>query len=90
MITYIAAAGVNEVISTGPAILERIIVGADVGSSVIEVSDSKDDGDGDVKVYLAGSALSGVYEVRAEFRNGITVDITLQSNVSFVWRPIAA
>ena len=90
MITYVAAAGVNEVISTGPAILERIIVGADVGSSVIEVSNSASDGDGDVKVLLAGDALKGVYEVRAEFRDGITADITLQSNISFVWRPMAA
>lgn len=90
MITYIAAAGTDKVISTKPAILERIIVGADVGSSIIEVSDSATDGDGDVKILLSGSALSGVYEVRAEFRNGITADITLQSNVSFVWRPMAA
>lgn len=90
MITYVAAAGVNEVISTGPAVLLRIIVGADVGSSVIEVSDSKDDGDGDVKVYLAGSELLGVYEVRAEFRDGITADLTNQTNISFVWRPMSA
>ena len=90
MITYVAAAGVNEVISTDAAILERIIVGADVGSSIIEVSNSSTDGDGDVKVLLAGDALKGVYEIGAEFRDGITADITLQSNVSFVWRPMSA
>ena len=90
MITYIETAGADKVISTGPAILERIIVGKDVGSSVIEVSNSATDGDGDVKVYLAGSALLGVYEIGAEFRDGISADLTLQTNVSFVWRPMSA
>ena len=89
MITYVATTGDDKVISTGPAILERIIVGKDVGSSVIEVSDSPTTGDADVKVYLAGSELRGTYEVRAEFRKGITADLANQTNVSFVWRPIS-
>ena len=49
---YFAAAGANNVIATGAAILEKIIIGKDVGSAVIEVSDSPDDGDGDVVIYL--------------------------------------
>jgi len=90
MITYIAAAGDDNIISTGPAFLERIIVGADVGSGVIEVSDSKTIGDEDIKVSLSGSTMIGVYEVRAEFRKGITADLANQTNVSFVWHPMAA
>jgi len=90
MITYVATAGVDEVIATCPAYLERIIVGKDVGSSIVEVSNSAADGDGNVQVYLEGSTLSGVYEVGSEFNKGICADITLQSNITFVWRPISA
>jgi len=90
MITYVAAAGADNVISTGPAYLERIIVGKSVGSSVIEVSNSPSDGDADVKIYLADDKLLGVYEIEAEFNKGITADLTNQTNVSFVWHPISA
>jgi hypothetical protein len=89
MITYVAAAGTDEVISSSAAYLERIIVGKDVGSSVIEISNSSDDGDGNVKIHLAGSELSGVYEIGAEFNKGICADITNQTNVSFVWKPMS-
>ncbi len=90
MITYHAAAGANKVVSTGPAILKRIIVGEDVGSSKIEVSNSPDDGDGNVQVYLEGATLLGVYEIDAIFNKGICADLTNQTNVSFVWEPISA
>lgn len=91
---YFAAAGANNVIATGAAILEKIIIGKDVASSVIEVSDSPDDGDADVKVYLEGSTLmtscGGEVIVNATFQNGICADLTNQTNVTFVWRPMAS
>lgn len=86
-IYYTAAAGADKIVTAGPAILERIIVGADVGTSVIEVSDSATDGDGNVKIYLAGNTLQGVYDVGAIFRKGITSDISNQTHVTFIWRP---
>lgn len=86
-IYYTAAAGADKVVTAGPAVLERIIVGTDVGSSVIEVSDSVDDGDGNVKIYLGGSTLQGSHDVSAIFRKGITADITNQTHVTFIWRP---
>jgi len=87
MITYVATTGADKVISTCSAYLERIIVGKSVGSSVIEVSNSASDGDGDVKVYLAGDTLLGVYEIGAEFSKGLCADLANQTNVAFVWRP---
>jgi len=88
---YAAAAAANVVVSTGAAILEKIIIGADVASSVIEVSNSPDDGDADVKIYLAGSTLmtscGGSIEVNAIFPKGICADIANQTHVTFVWRP---
>jgi len=88
-IHYQAAAAVNVVVSAKPAYLHGIIVGADVGSSIIEVSDSKDDGDGNVKIYLAddniATLVGGYLEVGAVFEKGICADITLQSNVTFVF-----
>jgi len=86
-ITYYATGGADKVISTKAALLEKIIVGTDIGSSIIEVSDSIDDGDGNIKIVLSGSTLQGVYEVNAIFSKGIAADITNQTNVSFVWKP---
>ena len=81
-------------ISPGPAVLERIIIGKDVASSVVEVSDDPADGDGAVKVYLESSTLladtGGVVEIGAVFLKGIAADLTNQTNVTFVWRPTAA
>jgi len=86
---YQATAAANVVVTTEPAILERIIIGSDVGSGVIEISDSIDDGDGNVKVYLAGDTLmtsnGGVVEIGARFANGITADLTNQTHITFVW-----
>jgi hypothetical protein len=79
---YKAAAAANVVVTAKPAVLKRIIIGASVGSSVVEVSDSKTDGDGNVKIYLAGDTLLGVYEIDAVFVNGITLDLTNQTQVT--------
>jgi hypothetical protein len=83
---YQAAAAANVVAKASAGFLERIIVGADVGSSVIEVSDHATDGDGNVKIYLAGDTLKGVYEVNAEFSVGISADLTNQTHVTFIYR----
>lgn len=91
--TYQAAAANNVVIAGGKCVLHRILVGADVGSAVIEVSDHATDGDGNVKIYFAGSTImtsvGGVIEVEALFNNGITADITLQSHLTFIWDEVA-
>lgn len=93
-IVYQAAAGANVVVTAKPARLLRIIIGADVGSAVVEVSDSAADGDGNVKIYLAGSTLmtscGGIIEVNADFTNGICADLTNQTNVSFVYKNIGS
>lgn len=89
---YQAAAAANVVVATGKAILHRIIFGADVSSSVVEISDSLSDGDGNVKIYIAGDTLAtsiGSLEVGAVFPNGICADLTNQTQVTFVWSPIA-
>lgn len=88
--TYQAAAGANVVVSAKPAHLHKIIIGADVATSTIEISDSATDGDGNVKVFLTGSTLmtstGGEVVVNAKFANGITADLTNQTNVTFIWR----
>lgn len=91
--TYQAAAAADVVVATGKAILHRIIVGADVASAVIEVSDSPSDGDGNVKIYVGGSTImtsvGGVIEVGAIFNDGICADLTNQTKVTFIWEPLA-
>jgi len=93
-IVYQAGAGANVVVTAKPARLLKIIVGADVGSAILEVSDSATDGDIDVKIYLAGSTLltscGGCIEVNADFSKGITCDITNQTHLSFVYKNIGS
>ena len=84
---YQAAADANVIVKNKPGFLHAIIVGDAVASSVIEVSDSATDGDGNVKIYLAGEALGpATYLVNARFDNGITADITSQTHVTFIFR----
>jgi len=86
---YQAAATTDVVVTDKPALLHGIIIGADVGSSVIEVSDSKDDGDGNIKIKLSGSELmtstGGYVSIGSIFQKGITADITLQTDVTFIY-----
>lgn len=88
---YFASAGANKVVSAKPAILKRIIIGKDVSSGVVEVSNDVADGDADVQIYLEGSTLmtatGGVVEVNAYFSKGICADLTNQTNVTFIIQP---
>ena len=92
-ITHVAGAGANNIIATGKAVLHRILIGADVASGDIEVSDHATDGDGNVKIQHTGSTLmtanGGCIEVGALFENGITADLTNQTKVTFIWEPTA-
>lgn len=91
-ITHFATAGANKVVATGKAILHRIIIGADVASGDVEVSDHASDGDGNVVLQVTGSTLqtsNGVIEVGALFQSGITLDLTNQTKVTVIWEPIA-
>ena len=85
------AAGANLVVSATPALLVGIIIGADVASSVIEVSDHASDGDGNVKIDLNGSTLmtstGGYVPVNAYFATGICVDQTNQTKVTYIYIP---
>ena len=83
--TYQAAAAVNVIVKAAPGFLHSIIVGADVSGGIIEVSDHATDGDGNVVLYIADPAV-GVYPVDMTFDVGIAMDITTQTNLTFVWR----
>jgi len=89
--TYLSAAGDNQIISSGPAILHKIIVGADTGSAVIEVSNSPTDGDVNLVAKFTGStlmtALAGGIVLDLVCRAGITLDLTNQADVTVLWRP---
>lgn len=88
---YQAAAAANVVVSSTPAILVGMIIGADVGSAVVEVSDHASDGDGNVKIMLTGSTLmtscKGYVPVGAYFATGIASDMTNQTDVTFIYIP---
>ena len=90
---YIASAGTNNVVATGKAILHRIIIGKDVASAVVKVSDSPTSGSAAVKIQLTGSTLmtatGGFVDVQAVFNTGITLDLTNQTDVTVIWEPIA-
>ena len=88
-VTYLASAGDNQVVTAKPAVLYKIIVGAAVGSSVIEISDSATDGDGNLIGKLTGSTLNvpGVFEFNCECTKGICLDLTNQTAVTVIWSP---
>jgi len=91
-ITHFATAGADKVVTTKAAILHRIIIGADVASGDVEVSDHPSDGDANVVLQVTGSTLmtsNGVIEVNAHFHKGITLDLTNQTKVTVIWSPTA-
>ena len=87
---YQAAAAANVVVKNKSGWLIGIIIGADVGSSVIEVSNHASDGDGNVEVYVAGSTLlttlHGYLPVNSYFSTGICVDQTNQTYCTYLYR----
>lgn len=83
---YQAAAAANVVVKAAPGFLHAIVVGKDVAGGVIEISDHASDGDGNVKVYIEGATLKGVYPINANFDKGITADLTNQTNVTFIYK----
>lgn len=87
---YQATAAANVVVKNSPGYLEGIIIGADVASAVVEISDHASDGDSNVQVYLADDTLhtttGGYVPVRCEFKTGITADLTNQTNVTFIYK----
>lgn len=99
---YVAAAAADVVVSAAPAFLIGIIIGGlPIADAIIEVSDHASDGDGNVQIYLIGGDgtdsflekhlvdLHGGYvPVNAEFTTGITADITNQTNVTFIYKPV--
>jgi len=85
-ITYQAAAAADVVISATPAFLHAIIIGKAVPSGILEVSDHSTDGDGNVKIFIDTCTCPTFVIVDTKFDVGITVDMTLQTNVSFIWR----
>jgi len=90
---FIAEAADDVIVSTGPAILLGIIFGEDVSGAVVEISDSKEDGDEDVKFYFSGDELAtsvgGLSGINATFQKGIAVNLTNQTNVTLIWKPAA-
>lgn len=85
-ITYQAAAAANVVISATPAFLHAIIVGKAVPNGILEVSNHASDGNGNVKILIDTCTCPAFTIVNAHFDVGICVDMTLQTNVSFIWR----
>lgn len=79
--------GNNQVVMTGKCVLLRIIVGTDVGSSVIAVGDSATTTTDDIRLRLTSSTLKGVYECNMQFEKGITVSQTNQTDVTYVVAP---
>jgi hypothetical protein len=85
-ITYQAAAAANVVISATPAFLHAIICGKAVPNGITEVSNHASDGDGNVQILIDTCTCPFTTIVDAFFDVGICVDMTLQTNVTFIWR----
>lgn len=82
---YIAAAGNNNVVAAGPAVLERLIVGAQASGGSIDVSNDPASGSADVRLHMVDPA-PGSYDIGAYFDQGITINLATQTHVTAVWR----
>lgn len=83
---YQAAAAANVVVSATPAFLHAIIIGKAVPNGILEVSNHASDGDGNVQIFIDTCTCPYHTLVDAFFDVGICVDMTLQTNVTFIWR----
>jgi len=83
---YISGATSQQII-TGKCVLLRIIVGADVASSDIEIGDSITASTENTRLKLTSSTLKGVYECQMDFHNGIWSTHTNQTKVTYVVKP---
>ena len=92
--TYLSAAGDNQVITTKPCFLHKILIGKDVSNGVIELADNDSDGDNSANLIdiIEGDTLmtsnGGVKEYNRECKNGLTLDLALQTNICVVWSPL--
>jgi len=84
---YLAAAATNEVITTQPAVLHKMIIGKSVASSEINISDHDTLAAGNTKFYFAGDSLVGSHPLDTYFSEGITVTTTAATNVTFIYSP---
>lgn len=84
-IHYQAAAAADIQISPGPAILERVIIGA--AGTTTEIADHPDTVAGSIKVKISSPAAGQEFGVNAYFHNGISMTLTTQTDVTVVWRP---
>lgn len=90
---YVAAAANNVVVTAKPALLMGILFGADNGSAIVEVSNSPDDGDGDIQLYIAGDNLGTKVRyliINAVFPKGICADIANQTHTTFIYKNIGS
>lgn len=85
---YQAGTTTGRAIYDGKCVLLRIIVGADVASSDIEIGDSKTVSTENTRFKLTGSTLKGTYEMRATFMNGIYATQVNQTKVTYVVAPL--
>lgn len=74
----------NQVIFAGPCKLHTIIVGAG-GTGTLEVSNSKTDGDGNLKIKLTNPPTGEYPCYGAEFDIGLTVDVLTIGDITLVW-----
>lgn len=84
--TYQAAAAANVVVSATPAFLHAIIIGKAVPNGILEISNHASDGDGNVQIFIDTCTCPAFTIVNALFDVGICADMTLQTNVTFIWR----
>lgn len=88
---YLAAAGDNQIVIATRATLHGIYIGKDITNAVIEISNSATDGDEALVAKIEGSTLMtsnrGYIPLNLFMSKGITLDLTLQTNVTVCYSP---
>lgn len=83
---YYADATHDEVITTNPAVLHRILIGTTTGGQ-IQISDHEANAVSNIVSFTTGTDLQGVWDIGIYFSDGIVFTTTAQDKVTFIWSP---
>ena len=86
IMSYVTTA-TNETISLGPGYLQRVIVGENVTSSLVEISDNVTDSSAETFFRISGNTLQGVYDIGASVASGIAATVSGMLNATFIFLP---
>lgn len=77
----------NRIINTGPVFLERVVVGKNLVSSSIQISDHATDSTANIIFFIEGDTLQDGYPIGANLDEGLTITTSGDISASIIYSP---